>query len=167
MPRLDQDGISDLAGDLGRILGAVNAALGSGDARDAEALRRALRLDLVAHDPDMLRLGADERDVVVFQHLGEGRILGEEAVAWMHRIRAGDLAGGDQGGDVEVGIACHGRADADALVGEANVHGVCIGGGVDRDGCDAELLGGALDAKGDFAPIGDQDLVEHQALTRR
>ena len=78
-------GIADVLGDaLG--LGLVgHAAFGAGNAGDAEALGRALGLDLVAHDADMLGLRADEGDVVMLQHLGEARVLGEEAVAGMDR----------------------------------------------------------------------------------
>ena len=32
---------------------------------------------------------------------------------------------------------------------------------VDRDGRDAQLTGGADDSDGDFATVGDQDLLEH------
>ena len=141
-----------------------NAALRARDAGDAEALCGALGLDLVAHDADMLGLRADEGDVVMLQHLGEAGVLGEEAVAGMDGVRAGDLAGGDQRRDVEIAVAGGRRADADALVGEAHMHGVGVGGGMDRDGGDAEFLGGAQDAQGDLAPVGDEDLVEHRAL---
>ena len=67
----------------------------AGNERQAERLRGRLRLDLVAHEPDVLGARADEGDVVLFEDLGEAGILGEEAVAGMHRVGAGDLAGGD------------------------------------------------------------------------
>src|SRR4029450_7992483 len=91
--RLDDDRIADVPGDLPGLGLVGNAALGAGHAGDAEALGRALGFDLVAHDADMLRLRADERDAVMLEHLREARVLGEEAVAGMDRIRAGDLAG--------------------------------------------------------------------------
>ena len=50
-------------------------------------------------------LRADEVDVVLFEDLGEARVLGEEAVARMHRVGAGDLAGGEQRRNVEVAVA--------------------------------------------------------------
>ena len=31
---------------------------------------------------------------------------------------------------------------------------------MDRDGGDAQFLGGAQDAQGDLAPVGDEDLIE-------
>ena len=168
--RLDDDRIADVLGDLPGLGLVGDAALGAGHAGDAEALGRALGFDLVAHDADMLRLRADEGDAVMLEHLREARVLGQEAVAGMDRIRAGDLAGGDQGRDVEIAVAGGRRADAHALVGEAHMHGVRVGGGMDRHGGDAELLRRAQDSQGDLASVGNEDLIEHVApysMTRR
>ena len=41
------------------------------------------------------------------------------------------------------------------------MHGVGIGGGMHRDGRDAQFLAGAQNAQRDLAAIGYQDLVEH------
>ena len=41
------------------------------------------------------------------------------------------------------------------------MHGIGIGLRVHRDGADAHFPAGPVDAKGDLAAIGDQDLVEH------
>ena len=81
----------------------------------------------------------------------------------MHRVGAGDLAGGEQRGHVEVALARRRRADAHALVGEPHVHGVLIRGRMHRDGGDAELLAGAQHAQRDLAAVGDQDFFEHDA----
>src|ERR1700744_3092633 len=43
------------------------------------------------------------------------------------------------------------------------MHGVGVGGGMDRDGGDSHLLAGAVDAERDLAAIGDEDFLEHQA----
>ena len=95
------------------------------------------------------------------EDFGEARVLGQEAVARMHRVRAGDLAGGEQRRDVEIAVARRRRADAHALVGEPHMHRVGVGGRMHRDGRDAELLAGAQHPERDLAAIGDQDLVEH------
>ena len=100
---------------------------------------------------------------VRFEDIGEARILRQEAVTRVDRVGAGDLAGGEELRDVEVGVARGRRPDADALVGEAHVHGVGVGGGMDRDRCDAKLLASPFDAKRDLSPVRDQDLVEHRA----
>ena len=95
------------------------------------------------------------------EDLGEAGVLGEEAVARMDRVGAGDLAGGDDRRDVEVALARRRRADADALVGEPHMHGVGVGRRMDGDRRDADLLAGAEHAERDLAAVGDQDLVEH------
>src|SRR6185295_16410995 len=123
---------------------------------------------LVAHGPDVLGLRADEGDVVRGQDLGKARVLGQEAVTRMDRVGAGDLAGCDQGRDVEIAVAGGRRTDAHALVGEPHMHGVGVGGRVDGDGRDAEFLGGAQNPQRDLAPIGDEDFVEHRySITSR
>ena len=98
---------------------------------------------------------------MLFEDLGEAGVLGQEAVAGMHGVGAGDLAGGEQPRDVEVAFGGGGRPDAHALVGQAHVHGVGVGGRVHGDGGDAELLARALDAQCNLSPVGDQDFVEH------
>ena len=98
---------------------------------------------------------------MLFEDLGEARVLGQEAVAGMHGVGAGDLAGGEQARNVEVAFGGGRRADAHALVGEADVHGVGVGGRVHGDGGDAEFLARALDAQCNLSPVGDQDFVEH------
>ena len=95
------------------------------------------------------------------QDFGKARVLGEETVAGMHRIGAGDLHGGEQGRHVEIAVARRRRPDADALVGKAHMHRVGVGGGVHRHGGDAQLLAGAQYAQRDLAAVGDQDFVEH------
>ena len=80
-------------GDLLRLLEIGDRALGAGHERQAERLRGLLGLDLVAHEPDMLGARSDEGDLVLFEDLGEAGILGEEAIAGMHGVGAGDLAG--------------------------------------------------------------------------
>ena len=71
--------------DLGRDARAVvvigDAAFRARNAGDAERPGGALGLDLVAHDADMLGLGADEGDVVLLQDLGEAGVFRQEAVA--------------------------------------------------------------------------------------
>src|SRR5712691_10445874 len=57
-----------------------------------EAKRTAKRLDLVAHQADVLRLGADELHVVLAQDFGEAGVLGQEAVTGMHGVGTGDFA---------------------------------------------------------------------------
>ena len=110
---------------------------------------------------------ADEMHIVLAEDLGEAGILREEAVARMHGVGAGDLAGREQRRNVEIAVLGRRRPDADALVGEPHMHGVFVGGRVHRHGRDAELLAGAQHPQRDLSPVGDQDLVEHRERRRR
>ena len=159
--RLDDDRIADLGGDPRRLALVMHRAARARDDRNAETFRRLLRLDLVAHDADVVAGRADEGDVVRGEDVGEARVLGEEAVARMHGVGAGDLAGRDDARNVEVALGRRRRPDADALVGEPHMHRVGVGGRMHRDGLDAELLAGPQHPQRDLAAIGDQDFGEH------
>ncbi len=96
--------------------------------RDSEALGGRLGFDLVAHDADVFRRRADERDVVAFQDFREAGVLRQEAVSGVDGVGPRYLAGGDDARDVEVAFCRRRRADADALIGQTHVHGVGVGG---------------------------------------
>ena len=131
---LDQHRKADVLRDRGGLLVGGDAGLRAGHDRNAEPLGGALGLDLVAHQADMRRLRSDEMDRMLLQDFGEARVLGQKAVARMHGVGAGDLAGREQGGDVEIAVARGRRSDADAFVGEPHMHGVGVGGGMHGDG---------------------------------
>ena len=80
----------------------------------------------------------------------------------MHRVRAGDFAGREQRGNVEIAFARGRRADADALIRELHVHRFGVGGGVDRDGGDTEFLARAQHAQRNLAAVCNQDFIEHR-----
>ncbi len=92
---------------------------------------------------------------MLFQDLGEARVFRQEAVARMHCVGAGDLAGGQETRNVEVAVRSGRRSDADALVREPHVHGVRVRRGMDGDGRDPELLARTLDAQRDLTPVCD------------
>ncbi len=165
--RLDQHRKADVPGDAHRLVVVGHAAFGARHAGNAERPRGALGLDLVAHDADMFGLGADEADVVVGENFGEFGVFRQEAIAGMDGVGAGDLAGGEQGRNVEIGVARRRRADAHQFVGQLHMHGFGVGGRMDGDGGDSQLLRRAQDAEGDFAAIGDKDFFEHQEITSR
>jgi hypothetical protein len=90
---LDHHRIADLVGDLHRVLLVVDHAEMARHGRDFGGGRRLLAFDLVAHGGDGVRVRPDERDAGRFERARERLALGEEAVARMHRLRAGRLAG--------------------------------------------------------------------------
>ena len=84
----------------------------------------------------------------------------------MDGLGAGDFSRRDNGRDVEIALGRGRRAHTDAFVCQADMHRIGVGLGVDGDGAYAHLAAGAVDTKGDFAAIGDQDLVEHSGRSR-
>src|SRR3974390_2734557 len=112
----------------------------------------------------MRGLWPDEMQVVIGENFGKARVLRQKTVTRMHGVGARDLAGRKQCRNVEITVFRGRRADADALVGKAHMHGVVVGGGMHRYSRDAKLLACAQDAQCDFATIGYQDLVEHLVL---
>src|SRR5215813_5864098 len=78
----------------------------------------------------------------------------------MNGIDVGDLRRADDRRDIQIAARALRRADADRLIGESHMRAVAIGLGVNRDGLDPEFLAGGDDANGDFAAIGDQDLLK-------
>jgi hypothetical protein len=124
---------------------------------------------------------ADEDDAVLVERVDEPELLGEEAVAGVHGLRAGLLARVHDVVHVQVALARGGRAlgttqtsqiwqavrrgkqvpyDADGLVGELDVLAVGVGRAVHRDRLDAHLLAGPHDAAGDLPAVGDEDLLK-------
>ena len=91
---------------------------------------------------------------------GELGVLGQEADSGVDRIGSGD-GRRRRWPDVEIAVARGRRPDAHAFVGQPHMHGVGVGGGMDRHGVDTHLAAGAVDPEGDFASIGDEDLLEH------
>jgi hypothetical protein len=85
-------------------------------------------------------------------------VLREKPVARMNRLHVRDLRGGDDPRDVQVRVRRRGVADADRLVGEFQVGGVAIGGGIDDARLYAHLAAGADDPQGDLTAVGYEDL---------
>ena len=139
----------------------------AGHGRDLGGGGGALALDLVAHGADGLGVRPDEDDAGFGQRLGEGRALGEKAVARMHGFGAALLAGGDDLIDDQIALRRGRRADQHGVVGHLDMERVAVGFGIDRDGRNPHAAGGLDDAAGDLAAIGNQDSLEHRATQSR
>jgi hypothetical protein len=159
--RLDDHGKADLLRELERLVRVLHGARRPRHDRHAHRRHRLARGGLVAHHADLLRRGADERDVGRGAGFRELRVLGQEAVARVDRVGAGDLGGRDDARDAQVRVARRRGADAHVVVGEAHVQGLAVRLGVDGDGLDAQLAARADDAQGDLAAVGDEDFLEH------
>ncbi len=94
--------------------------------------------------------------------IGERFALGQEAVARMHGLGAGRLAGFDDLVHEQIGLRRRRRADVDGLVGHVDVQGIAIGVRIDRHRLDAHLARRLDDAAGDFAAVCDQNFLKHR-----
>ena len=102
--RLDQHRKADRLRDRHRIVVGADRAVGAGHHGNAELLGRLLGLDLVAHQADVFGFRPDEMQIVLGEDFGEAGVFRKKAVAGMHRVGAGDLAGRQQRGHVEIAV---------------------------------------------------------------
>ena len=163
---LDDHRVADVLGQLQRPVLVLDRAVAARQHRQTGLLHRPAGLGLVAEQPDHVRVGADEADVAGFAHLGQVGALGQEAVAGVDGVGAADLRGADDRRHVEIALAAARAADADVFVGEAHVQRVLVGLRIDGDGLDAQFAAREDDAQRDLPTVGDQDLLEHEALRR-
>ncbi len=117
--------------------------------------------DLVAHDLDGLGGRSDPGHPARGDRAGEVGVLGEEAVPGVHRLGATALDRVEDGLGVEIALGRGLAAERVGLVGVANVEGVAVELGVDRDGGDPELATRAHDPHRDLSAVGDEDFGEH------
>ena len=102
--RLHQHRKADRLRDRHRVVVGTDRAVGARHHGNAELLRGFLGLDLVAHQTDVFGLGPDEMQIVLGEDFGEARVFRQKAVARMHRVGAGDLAGREQRGHIEIAV---------------------------------------------------------------
>ncbi len=135
----------------------------AGNGGNAGFGRELLGGDLVAHGLDGADRRADEGDAFLLQRGGEGGVFGEKAVARMHRIGTGLADRLQDALDDDVGLGRRRRTDMHRLIRHLHMQRIAVGIRIDRDGGDAQTTGRLDDAAGDFAAIGDEDLLEHQS----
>ena len=87
------------------------------------------------------------------------RVLGEEPVTRVHRVRAGPAATSISLSMRRYVSAAVSPPSAYASSASLGVQRVAVGVGVDRDAGEARVAAGADDADGDLAPVGDEHLA--------
>ena len=158
--RLDRHGEAVLLGELDDLVGAGDRVLRAGHERGAGLRRDVARLDLVAEGVDRLGAGADPDEARVDHGLGEGRVLGEEAVAGVDGVGAGLAGDVEQLLLDEVALAGGRAPEGVRLVGDLDVQGIPVRVGVDRDRGDPAVRARPRDADGDLTTVCDQDLAD-------
>ncbi len=159
---LDQHRIADLVGlalEEGRLL---PLAMIAGHHRHAGFFHQGLGAVLEAHGADRGRRRPDEGKAGVEAALREIGVFREEAVAGMDAVGLRFFCRRDQLVDGKIALRRRRRPDFNRRVGAFHMQRIAISLGIDRDRAQAQTLGGAHDAAGDLAAIGDKDGGEHQ-----
>ena len=132
---------------------------GAGQQWHSETLGEGPGAHLVAKELEDVRSRADELDLRFGHAASKAGVLAQESVAGMDGVASGGLRDRHDLFDVQIG----GRADAGERAGFIGLAGMKRAGvvfGKDRHGADAQLGGGARDADGYFASVGDQKTAE-------
>ena len=158
--RLDEQRVADAvrrAGDLvrGQLVG--QRAVRPRHDRHAGLPRRLPRRGLAPHQRDDVGRRPDEPQARGAAGAREVRVLRQEPVAGVHRIRAGAARRGNQLVDVQVALGRPVGAQVDRLVGVAHVGRQPIARRVHGDARDAHVAARAHDPDGDLSPVGDQN----------
>ena len=117
---------------------ALVVALIAGHAGHAGGLHDVLGAGLVAHRGDGLGRRPDEDQPGIAAGLREILVLGEKAVAGMHRVGAAGLGRRDDRVDPQIGLRRQRLADPHGLIGLAHMQRVAVGVGINRDHAIAE-----------------------------
>eukprot|EP00760_Papus_ankaliazontas_P031590 PhM_4_TR5351/c0_g1_i1/m.88449 len=157
---LDHDGIANFIADLDAVGVVSDLTLEAGDAVDLGLVGKDLGVDLVTHGVNGFLVGADERNLVVFEGLREGGILGEETVARVHSLSASLLARIEDLVNAEVTLVAGSGANADSFVSHAHELRVLIGCGVNSHRLDAKTTARLENTAGNLTTVGDEHLVE-------
>ena len=155
---LDRDRQAVLVGEGDDLVGGLDRVQGARRKGCSHALGDVARLHLVAQCVDGCGGGADPGQARVDDGLRERRVLGEEAIARVHRVGARAARCREDLVDDEVGLGAGCSLERVGLVGQAHVARIPIGVGVDGDGSDACVFGCTDDSDCDLAAVGDQDL---------
>ena len=160
--RLHQHRIADLSSGLSGFGGIGD--LDGVQRRHAGLLHQRLGRQLVAHQPDDFRSGAQPLQPGVEHRLGEALVFRQKAVAWMHGVGAGAAAGVDDLAHIQVSLpgSASVQGDRAARLPHEGRIGVTIG--VHGHGVDAHAVGGAQDAAGNLAAVGNEQPADRLDL---
>ncbi len=157
----DEDGVLDGVGTRVCVCGVCEGSLAIGNEGELELLSHFFCMNFVSHDVDMFGAGSDEDHALFFDHAREVGIFCEESDSGMDGVDGEEGSGFEESGNGEVAFCGRGSADADGVIGKANVHGLGVCGGVYGIDFDIEVAASANNSDGDFASVGDKDTFEH------
>ena len=163
--RFYQHRIADRVGFLFQVLGVLVFAEIAGRYRYSGSCHQLLRRVLEAHREDAVRLRPDPDQAGVNHRLREVRILGEEPVTGMDRLRASLLCRLDDLLADEIALARRAWPNVHRFVGHSQVQRLGVRIGIDRDCANSEPPRGADHAAGDLPAVGYEEGRHHRAAT--
>src|ERR1700722_18925274 len=163
--RLDQHRIADLVGFLLEEFRVLPFAVIARHHRHTGLLHQGLGAILDAHGAHGSGRRPDKSNAGLVAGVDEIGVLGEKSVARMQAFGGSLLRHLDDPFDRKIAVARWRRTDAIRLVARSHVKRLRVGFRIDRDRAQPKTLGGARDAAGDLAAIGDQDRTEHGGWT--
>ena len=163
---LDDERVADLGAELGDLLRGTDRVDGPGNDRHARVAHHLAGGSLRPHQLDRRGRGADPRQPRLLHHPREGRVLGEEPVPGVDRLRAAAERGLDEHVPTEVALRGRTGPDEVRLVGRPDVRAPPVGLRVDGHTADPELAQRPEDADRDLAAIGHEHLRERRHAAR-
>ena len=153
----DDDRVADVLSELAGFSRGFDGRFRSGQNRHSGGSGQTAGGRLVAEKFEQFGRWADEGDTGLGAGTREAGVLRQEAVSGMDGVNLALDGQGDDARDVEIGFD-GGLAFADqvGLVGLETVQAEAIFLGIDGDGTQVQLGGGAKDADGDLAAVGRQ-----------
>ena len=106
-------------------------------------------------------LGTNEDDALFFHAFGKARVFRQKAVAWVHCLRAGLFASGNDFVGHQIAFAAGRGANVDGFVCQHHMARVFVCFRINSHGFDAHFAGSLNHTASDFATVGDEDFCKH------
>ena len=161
---LDEHRVADAAGLAFEQRRVLVGTVITGHQGHAGLLHQLLGRGLQAHGLDGRGWRADEHQAGIGAGLREVFVLAQKAIAGMHGLRTrGQGRGNDAVGAQITFLGCI-AADVNGFIASEHMLGLGVRVGVHGHRAHAELAGCRRNPAGDFAAIGNQNLLEHAVL---
>jgi len=157
----DDYGVSKLFTDFQCGFNCRNTTIAAWNTRHTQCLHGVLGSNFVAHHPDMFGRRTNECQVMIFDDLYEIGVFGQEPIARVNRLGSGDFTGSNNRRHVKIAFASWCGADTNGFVRHAYMHGISVGGRMNRHRLDAHFATRADHAQGDFSAVGNEDFIKH------
>ena len=139
-------------------------AVVAGHQRHAGFFHQLLGLGLQAHRLDGGRWRADEDQPGAGAGFCEFFVFTHKTIAGVNRLGPRGFGRVDDAFPAQVTVLGRAAADMHGLVAGAHMLGVRIRIGIHGDGADGHAARGGRHPAGDFAAVGNQDLMEHRVV---